>query len=406
MHLMFKSDRMGNVMKICVAVFFGGKSTEHEISCISANQVLHALNTDKYDVLPIYISKENEFFIGDELFDLANYADFINDPAKTLEKVSIYKDGNTVKVKPVNGLFKKPINIDVAFPVVHGTNVEDGSLAGYLQMLDLPYTSCDVLGGSIGQDKAVMKDVFKANGIPMVDYFVVYGNDFEENYSEYLKKAKKIRFPLIAKPANLGSSIGIEVIKNADEFKEKIEECLKYDFKVVVEDMIKDLKEVNISVIGNQNRAKVSPIEEVSNGFLDFDKKYNPNGGSKGSKKLGAKSATASKGMASTVRIVPAKLEKEQQQLIEETALKVFKVLNSFGLVRIDFMINRKSGNVYCNEINTIPGSLAFYLWKHAGLEFDKECDEMIENALNRYALKTKKTYSFDTTILENYRKK
>ncbi|MBP5278885.1 MAG: D-alanine--D-alanine ligase, partial [Erysipelotrichaceae bacterium] len=172
------------------------------------------------------------------------------------------------------------------------------------------------------------------------------------------------------------------------------------------EDMIKDLKEVNISVIGNQNKARVSPIEEVSNGFLDFDKKYNPNGSKGGSKKLGAKSATASKGMASTVRIVPAKLEKQQQEIIEKTALKVFRVLNSFGLVRIDFMIDRKTGEVYCNEINTIPGSLAFYLWKHAGLEFDKECDEMIENALNRYALKAKKTYSFDTTILENYRKK
>ena len=170
--------------------------------------------------------------------------------------------------------------------------------------------------------------------------------------------------------------------------------------------MIKDLKEVNISVIGNQNKARFSPIEEVSNGFLDFDKKYNPNGGAKGSKTKGVKNASASKGMASTVRIVPADLKPEQQKIIEETALKVFRVLNSFGLVRIDFMIDRKSGEVYCNEINTIPGSLAFYLWKHAGIEFDAECDEMIENALNRYALKGKKTYSFDTTILENYRKK
>lgn len=395
-------------MKINVAVFFGGKSTEHEISCISANQVLHALDSDKYEVLPIYISKDNEMYIGDELFDLANYSGFLNNPSSVLKKVSVYKDGNAVYVKEINGLFKKPRTIDVAFPVVHGTNVEDGSLAGYLQMLDLPFTSCDVLGGSVGQDKAVMKDIFKAEGIPMVDYFVIYGSDFDDNYKSYFNEAKKIGFPLIAKPANLGSSIGIEVIKNAKDFKEKIEECLKYDFKVVVEKMLENLKEVNISVIGTNEKAKCSAIEEVTNGFLDYDKKYNPDGGSKGSKKLGVKASgakSASKGMASTVRKVPADLTKLQKKTIEETALKAFRVLNAYGCVRIDFMIDKKTGKVYCNEINTIPGSLAFYLWKENGVDFTSECNELIENALRRYARKSKKTYSFDTNILDNYRK-
>ncbi len=394
-------------MKICVGVFFGGKSTEHEISCISANQALHALDEEKYDVLPIYISKDNEFFIGEELFDLANYSSFIANPSSKLEKVAIYKDGNAVKVKPLKGMFKKERQIDVAFPIVHGTNTEDGTLAGFLQMLDLPYTSCDVLGGAIGQDKALMKDVFKAQGIPMVDYFVVYNADFEENYGEYFKKAEAIGFPLIAKPANLGSSIGIETIRSADEFEEKISECLNYDFKVVVEHMIDDLKEVNISVIGNDSKAKVSPIEEVSNGVLTYDKKYMP-GASKDGKtggKLAAKSS-ASKGMASTVRKVPAQLEEGQKEKIESIALKAFRALNSFGCVRIDFMIDRKDGSVYCNEINTIPGSLAFYLWNHDGMSFSEECDELIENALNRYARRSRKTYSFDTNILDNYAKK
>lgn len=398
-------------MKINVGVFFGGKSTEHEISCISANQAIHALNGEKYDVLPIYISKDNEFYIGDELFDLANYSSFLKDPASHLEKVTIYKDGNTVKVKPVKGMFKKEKVIDVAFPVVHGTNVEDGSLAGFLQMLDIPYTSCDVLGGALGQDKSAMKDIFKAQGIPMVDYFVVYNSDFDENYDEYFAKAKKIGFPLIAKPANLGSSIGIEVIKTQKEFKDKISECLKYDFKVVVEKMIKNLKEVNISVIGTDDKAKFSAIEEVTNGFLDFDKKYQPGSGSKkgGAKTAGAKAAGAkgaSKGMASTIRKVPADLKKKQKEEIEKTALKAFRVLNSFGCVRIDFMIDEDDDKVYCNEINTIPGSLAFYLWKEEGLSFDQECDELIQNALNRYARRARKTYSFDTNILDNYAKK
>lgn len=399
-------------MKINVAVFFGGKSTEHEISCISANQAIHAINSEKYNVLPIYISKDNEFYIGEQLFDLANYSGFIKNPSLVLTKVSIYKNGDKVYVEKIDrGLFNRKDDrqtIDIAFPVVHGTNVEDGTLAGFLQMLDLPYTSCDVLGGAVGQDKAVMKDIFKAEGIPMVEHFVVFASDFDENYKEYFDKAKKIGFPLIAKPANLGSSIGIEVIKNAKQFKEKVNECLKYDFKVVVEQMITDLKEVNISVLGSIDNAKVSAIEEVTNGFLDFDKKYNPNGGSKGSKKFGAKVGTktaASKGMASTVRKVPADLTKAQKAKIEQTALKAFRCLNANGCVRIDFMIDKKTGKVYCNEINTIPGSLAFYLWKEVGLDFDKECDELIKNALNRYAKRSKKTYSFDTTILDSYKK-
>ena len=395
-------------MKICVGVFFGGKSTEHEISCISANQAIHALDSDKYDVLPIYISKDNEFYIGDELFDLANYSSFISNPSSVLEKVMIYKDGNNVKVRPMKGMFKKERTIDVAFPIVHGTNVEDGSLAGFLQMLDIPYTSCDVLGGAVGQDKTVMKDIFKAEGIPMVDYFVVYNADFEDAYEDYFKKAKKIGYPLIAKPANLGSSIGIEVIKTEEEFEEKISECLKYDFKVVVEKMIANLKEVNISIIGGDEKAKCSAIEEVTNGFLDFDKKYQPGSGSKGAKK-GVKvpaAKGASKGMASTVRKVPAELKEGQKEEIEKIALKVFRALNSFGCVRIDFMIDNDTDKVYCNEINTIPGSLAFYLWKEEGIDFSQECDELINNALNRYARRSRKTYSFDTNILDNYAKK
>ena len=396
-------------MKISVGVFFGGKSTEHEISCISANQVLNAIDQDKYDVLPIYISKNNEFYCSNLLFDLSNYPEFINDPAASLTKVTIYKDGNRVVVAPIKkSLINNKIGyIDIAFPVVHGTNVEDGTLAGFLQMLDIPYTSCDVLGGAIGQDKVVMKDIFKAEGIPMVDYFVVYQNDFADKCSEYQKLADKIGYPLIAKPANLGSSIGIEVIKTKKEFKEKIENCLTYDFKVVVEKMIAKLKEVNISVIGGIEDCKVSVIEEVTNGFLDYNKKYM--GGGKSSKKIPSKvgcKQEGSKGMASTARKIPANITKVQQTKIETIATKVFKILNAHGCVRIDFMIDKSTGKVYCNEINTIPGSLAFYLWKENGIEFDKECEMLIQNALRRYAKKEKMTYSFETSVLDSYRRK
>lgn len=395
-------------MKLNVAVFFGGKSTEHEISCITGNQAIHALDTEKYEPLPIYISKDGDFYIGEQLFDLANYASFVSNPDSQLTKVCIYKDGSTVKVSPIKGLIKKEKTIDVALNAVHGTNVEDGTLAGFLSMLDLPYTSCDALGGGVGQDKAVMKDIFKAEDIPMVDYFVIFNSEFDSEYDKFLAAAKKLKFPVIAKPANLGSSVGIEVIKDASEFKEKINECFKYDFKVVVERMITSLKEVNISVMGSVDNAKVSAIEEVTNGFLDYDKKYQPNGSKAGSKKLGAKSGKlgASKGMASTVRKVPADLTAAQKKTIEQTALKVFRILNATGCVRIDFMIDNKTKKVYCNEINTIPGSLAFYLWKEVGVDFSQMCDELIQIALTRYAKRSKKTYSFDTNILAGYAKK
>lgn len=389
-------------MKLSVAVFFGGKSTEHEISCISANQVINALDKEKYDVYPIYISKSGDLYTGDKLFDIGNYDSIVTNPDNYLNKITLYKDGNKVIATSVKGLIKKSCAIDVAFPVVHGTNVEDGTLAGYLQMLDLPYTSCDVLGASIGQDKAVMKSVFKAEGIPMVDYFVVFASDFDDNYAEYLNKANSIGFPLIAKPANLGSSIGIEIIKNKDEFKDKIKHCLEYDFKVVVEKVIDNLKEVNISVIGSIEKVEVSVIEEVTNGFLDYDKKYK--GGGKGSKKMPSKSQ--SKGMASTNRKIPADITSKQKEKIEQIAVDVFKVLNAHGCVRIDFMIDKDNNKVYCNEINTIPGSLAFYLWKEVGVDFDKECDILIKNALRRYNNRQKKTYSFDTNILKDYAKK
>ena len=394
-------------MKRNVAVFFGGRSTEHEISCISANQAMKALDTDKYDITPIYISKDNDLYTGEALFDLANYGS-LSDLCAKCEKVMLYKDGNHVFVRPVkSSLFRKSEkSIDVAFPVVHGTNVEDGSLAGYLEMLGLPYTCSDVLGGAIGQDKAIMKAVLKEEEVPMVPYFAVYEDDSGKEPDRYLEKAKNIGFPLIAKPANLGSSIGIEVIHNEEEFPEKMKECFRYDFKVVVERMIEELKEVNISVMGSEEDFSLSEIEEVMKGdeLLSFRDKYE--GGSKGKlPSKGVKSA-GSKGMASTDRKVPADLSDEQRRKIEETAAKSFKALHAHGVVRIDFMIDKKDGSVYVNEINSIPGSLAFYLWEAKGINFSEECDILIKNALKRYAAREKKTYSFETNILANYGRK
>ena len=395
-------------MKIKVGVFFGGESCEHEISCITANQVLHALDSDKYEVIPVYIANNRDLYTGDELFDLSNYYS-LNELVSKLKKISLVKDGNKVYIKPVkSSLFEKKETIDVAFLAVHGTNGEDGTLQGFMEMMKLPYTSCDVLGSAIGQDKAIMKEIFAYEGIPMVDWTYFYYDDYAKNEASYLSRVAEIGYPVIIKPANLGSSIGIEVAHDEEEFKNKVKEVKEYDLKIVVEKLIQNLKEVNCSVMGSLFDAKASPIEEVLKGdeILSFEDKYVGNAkGSKGAK--GAKvPQKGSKGMATTKRKVPADLTDEATSYIKNVSLKVFKALNANGCVRIDFMIDRDTDKIYVNEINTIPGSLAFYLWNEEGIDFSKECDILIENALKRYRIKEKMTFSFDTNILSTFRSK
>ena len=395
-------------MKIKVGVFFGGESCEHEISCITANQVLHALDSDKYEVIPVYIAKNRDLYTGDELFDLSNYYS-LNELVSKLKKISLVKDGNKVYIKPVkSSLFEKKETIDVAFLAVHGTNGEDGTLQGFMEMMKLPYTSCDVLGSAIGQDKAIMKEIFAYEGIPMVDWTYFYYDDYAKNEASYLSRVAEIGYPVIIKPANLGSSIGIEVAHDEEEFKNKVKEVKEYDLKIVVEKLIKNLKEVNCSVMGSLFDDNASPIEEVLKGdeILSFEDKYVGNAkGSKGAK--GAKvPQKGSKGMATTKRKVPADLTDEATSYIKNVSLKVFKALNANGCVRIDFMIDRDTDKIYVNEINTIPGSLAFYLWNEEGIDFSKECDILIENALKRYRIKEKMTFSFDTNILSTFRRK
>lgn len=390
-------------MKLNVVVIMGGKSCEHEISCISAHQVIEALNKDKYEVIPLYISKTNDLYTGEALLDLANFYD-LEQLKNKLDKVCIYKDNNKTYIKPIKGLFKKAINVDIVYSVVHGTNVEDGTLAGLLEMMDVPYTSSNVLGSAIGQDKAIMKEVFEHENIPQLDWFYLYTDEINNNYDEILKKANKISYPLIIKPANLGSSIGIEIVHEESELLEKLKSASNYDFKLVIEKMVTNLKEVNISVMGNIFNNEISPIEEVikNDEVLSYKDKYE--GGSKSSKKL--KLPQGSKGMASTSRKIPAELSEEQVNEINTNAVKVFRALNANGVVRIDFIIDENTSKVYVNEINSIPGSLAYYLWEEKGISFTKQCDLLIENALKMYREKEKKVYSFDTNILSNYRRK
>lgn len=403
-------------MKIRVGVFFGGESCEHEISCITGNQALHAIDADKYEVLPVYVAKNLDLYTGEALYDLSNYWS-LEELVGKLDKITLVKDGNKVYVKKVHPkLFEaKPLTIDVAFLAMHGTNGEDGTLQGYMEMLKLPYTSSNVLGSAVGQDKAIMKTILAYNKIPMTDWFSFYGSEFEEDEETYIKKAAKVGYPLIIKPANLGSSIGIEVARDESEFVAKVRSALEYDLKVVVEHKIENLKEVNCSVLGTIEEPLTSPIEEVykkkDEDILDFAGKYNPGnakGGAKGTKgaKCPAKGgAKGSGGMANASRKVPADISEKMQKKVEDLSVKTFRTLNAYGCVRIDYLIDLDTDKVYVNEINSIPGSLAFYLWQEDGMGFDVLCDHLIKNAIKRYRQKEKLTLSFDTNILSNFRR-
>ncbi|MFV0479338.1 MAG: D-alanine--D-alanine ligase family protein [Anaerorhabdus sp.] len=385
-------------MKLKVAVFFGGESVEHEVSIISAKQAMEALDKDKYEVIPIYISKNREMYYGAKLLDLTQYKNMTTLLSK-VQQVTLVKKNQKVIIEPVKkGLFSKELNtVDVAVPVVHGTNGEDGVLQGYLEMLRLPYVGCDVVSAAVGQDKVMMKVMFEKANLPMTPWFWVYAHQFKEKQSEILNQAQDLGYPLVLKPACLGSSVGIVIAHNEEEFIEGMKEAGSFDFKVVVEKMVENLREINCSVLGSCFSSRASVLEEVGkkDEILSYQDKYQ--GGSKGSKSSG------SKGMASTTRIVPAPLNENQTKKIQKLALKAFQVLGTSGVCRIDFMMNGQTEEIMINEINTIPGSLAFYLWSPQGVDFTMLMDELIQVALDRYRRKEKMTFSYDTNLLQNY---
>ena len=389
-------------MKIKVGVIFGGESVEHEVSIISAIQAMKQIDEEKYEIVPIYITKDREWYTGNILKDIDTFKD-IDMIKRFCSNVVLYCNKGRYVLQNKNGLIRKEIQeIDIAFPVVHGTNVEDGVLQGYLQTIGIPFVGPNVYAAVAGQDKSVMKDIWKNAGLPMTEYFSFYDVDYNGDSEEIIKRAKKIGFPLIVKPSSTGSSVGISVCEDVESLKEAIEDAINYDNKIIIEEVVKNLKEVNIAVLGNYENQTVSEIEEVLSGnkFLTFEDKYIGNG--KNSKVKGVKS-TASKGMASTNRKLPADLTKKTKEEIENIAVRAFKALGSSGNSRIDFLIDSKTNKVYINEINSIPGSLAFYLWDAKGINFTSILDDMINIGIKDYKKRINKTHSFESNILQGF---
>ena len=375
-------------MKLKVGFIYGGISTEHEISIISALQAINNMNIDKYDVVPIYLSKNGVFYTGKYLLNIDNYKDLSLIPKKCKE-VSIIKKNYDFALLSVNFPHKILTNIDIFFPVVHGYNVEDGSIAGFLETIGAPYAESDLYASLIGQDKVIQKMVFKENEINVVPYTYFYENEYLDNEEEIISKINELSFPVIVKPARLGSSVGISIAVDEVSLKEAINEALKYDEKIIIEKVIENLKELNCSVLGDKDLYKPSLIEEVSakENILSYEDKYI--------------SGSKSKGMASASRKVPADISKKLTKEIENMSVRACKALNTSGIVRIDYLYDTKNEKVYLNEINIIPGSLSFYLWKDT--KYKDLLASIIELGIKKYKNKSKKQTSFETNVLQNF---
>lgn len=405
-----------------LGVIFGGVTCEHDVSVVSGLQLIENVDKMKYEVIPIYIHSNGEWYTGKELLDAKIYQDFNNYETKlTKAIIPPNKKGLLVFEK---GFFAKNrfVPLDVVIPAMHGMNGEDGTLQGLLELANIPYTSSGVLGSSVGMDKILMKKVFEAHDLPVLPYTYLIRDDWKSNKDKVIDTIEElITYPMFVKPSNLGSSIGISKAKDRNGLIDAIEIAIQYDSRVIVEKGVENLIEINCSALGIGDDVKTSVCEEPVNWeeFLTFEDKYMR--GSKGSKsgskitnKLGIQDATkqvttklGSKqgGMESMDRRIPANIPAKQTKEIQELTIKAFKSLNSKGVVRIDFIVDKDDNKVYINEINTIPGSFSFYLWKHNGIEYSELIDKLVEIAEKANEEKNKNNYTYQSNIIGNITK-
>ncbi len=381
-------------MQINLAVFFGCCSVEHEVSIISAVQAMHSINREKYNVIPVYVTKNGGTVTGDALFEIGEYKN-LPSLMKKVKKVSFTREGDAVLMSYTEGVFKKkPQRIDVAFPVVHGTNCEDGTIQGFFEFLRLPYVGCDIISSAVGMDKAIFKDVLSAAGLPVLPAVRFYSKKYFHNKAEITAEIEnKIGLPAIVKPANLGSSVGISKANTSDELAAAIDLACSFADKILVERAVTGIREINCSVLGDYDECEASVCEEpiMHDDILSFEDKYLGGG-----KKTGG-----SKGMTSLSRKLPADISEEKSEEIRELSKKIFKALGGCGIARIDFILDTADGDkVYANEINTIPGSLAFYLWEASGIKYTELLDRAISLAFKRQRRQSSLNFTFESNIL------
>jgi D-alanine-D-alanine ligase len=377
-------------MKKQIAVVFGSQSVEHEVSIITAMQVMRAFNPEAYDVIPIYIAKSGEWYTGAALRELATFKKL---NLGELEKLQLTLDPASPQLFRTQGrgLFAKErgIHVDVVFPAVHGTHGEDGTLQGLLELTGVPYVGTGVLGSAVGMDKVLMKAAFEQNNLPVVNYLWVLRSRLKKKQDEVLVWIESnLRYPLFVKPANLGSSVGISKARNRDELQFALDVASQYDRKLLVEESIEHVQEINCAVMGNEDPVASACEEPVSwESFLSYDDKY--------------LHGQAGKGMKGSRRRIPADIPDDLTREIQDLAVRAFRAVDCRGLARVDLLVDRQTQQVYINEVNTLPGSMSFYLWQPLGLTPSQVVDNLVQLAIEAAEDKGKTIFSYDSNLLE-----
>lgn len=386
-------------MKINLAVVYGSRTCEHDVSVISGLQAAGAADPSKYQTILVYIDRQGRWYIGERLRDAGFYQNF--DPAQVKRVLPMAEDGKlqlieypSEKRSLFGGAKKILAEADVVMTVMHGMNGEDGTLQGMLELWGVPYTSSGVLGSAVGMDKIAMKQLFRGCGFPVLPDCWVDRAHWKRDQAGCIEKIEAVlEYPMFVKPANLGSSIGISRADDRDGLIHALDVAVAYDRRVLIEKAVEKLSEVNCAVLGYADDVQSSVLETPTRWeeFLTFDEKYLRSG--KG----------GSKGMTSLERKIPAPIPEEMTAKIRALSEEVFKSLDCKGVVRIDYIIDESDQNFYIGEINTIPGSLAFYLFEATGVSFAELVDKMVECALLANADRNMSVFSYDSTILQKF---
>ncbi len=387
--------------KLRVAVLFGSRSVEHEVSIITAIQAMDAMDPRRYEPVPIFITKEGRWASGPELRRIDAYKDLSGLLARcrpVFMRPEPYGGRLFVQESgPLGSRRTRSTLVDVVFPIVHGTFGEDGTIQGLLELADVPYVGAGVVGSAVGMDKIVMKAAFRAHGLPTVEYTWFTRQRWREAREQVIEEVEAaLRYPLFIKPANLGSSIGITKATDRLSLAEALDVAAHYDRRLLVEESFEGAMEINCSVLGNQE-----PIASVCEqpvrwtDILSYEDKY----------LRGSKAKDSGGGMAEAERRIPAPISAELTAEVQRMAIEAFRAIDCAGLARVDFLVDPEQGRIRVNEINTMPGSLSFYLWEPSGISFPALIDRLIELAFERHRERQRTTFTYDSALLQRLAK-
>ncbi len=372
-------------MKLKIGVIFGGQSLEHELSIITALQAMDNIDTDKYDIVPIYITKDLVWYSSGCLRYIDSFNNF-NLIEKYATKVNlINKNGRFIL--QTTGLIKRELTeLHLVIPMVHGRGTEDGTIAGFLQTVGIPYVSNNIYSSVICQDKVFTKQLLEHNDLPTIKYVWFFDNEYKKNKEELFKKIDKLDYPLIVKPATLGSSIGIQIVKRKEELDTIINEVLKYDRKIVIEEQLEDVLEYNVSILKTNDKVFTSAIEEITTNldFRDYIDKCNLDNYRNGN----------------IVRTVPAKIPDKMTDEIIDLAKRTIDLLNNTGLSTVDFLYDKRKKKLYIDEINSIPTCFSHHLWEEAHISYKELFNIMINDTIENINRDTGMVKEMDMSVL------